>query len=202
MGTLVGFLQSGLCIFHVAFGNWGLAIMALTGVLRLILLPLQAIACAQQQKLQRIKPELDLLFEKWKRDPARLISETSRLKKKEGVKSWLIVLSVIIQVPIFLAMYRAITSTQLIKNDGFAWLSNLALPDRIFLLPLVVAFSAFWQQNTAKKSAVGSAPTGLQFMPVLSFIFMMSLPSGVVLYYATSSVLQLAGDMLVKRWII
>lgn len=192
MATLVGFLQSGLCVFHVAFGNWGIAIMGLTAALRVVLLPLQAISSAQQRKLQRIKPELDSLHEKLKTDPARFLAESGRLKKKEGVKSWLIFLSTLVQIPIFLAMYRALTSTQLIKNARFAWLVNLASPDRIFLLPMVVALAAYWQQRTTK---------GLQFMPVMNFIFMVGLPSGVVLYYATSGVLQLLGDMVLRRWI-
>src|SRR5579862_9215495 len=105
MGMLVDFLQKGLLVLNVAFGNWGLAIMGLTLILRLLLLPLQSLAYIEQKKLRLVQPDLDILKEKFKKDPMQFLKASSDLKKKNEVKSWLMFLTMLVQLPVFLAMY-------------------------------------------------------------------------------------------------
>lgn len=80
---------------------------------------------------------------------------------------------------------------------NFGWLTSFASPDPLFVFPLIVALASYLQQKlniTARSKAVGDINRVLKFMPILSFVFMISLPSGLVLYYAMSGILNLLSD--------
>lgn len=196
MDMLVSVLQSLLVVFQSVFLNWGLSLMALTSVVRLGLFPVQIITYVQQMRLKQIKPELDKLQKQLKNDPPVLFKKASELRRKAGVKTWLMLLSVLIQIPIFIAVYRVVTSTPGLVGASFAWLNNLSVPDPFFILPLLVAAAAYLQQ----KLNLGEPTSAqLKIMPLFSFAFMVTLPAGLALYYATGGFLQLLGDWVIKK---
>lgn len=196
MEFLISWLQAGLVFFHVYLNSWGGAIIALTLLLRLVLLPIQIFQFHQQRKMNRIQNDLSQLQKQWQKEPLRFYQESKALKEKEGVKTGLSLLAVLISLPLFISMYRSLSTLLALKGASFLWLANLATPDAWFLLPTLVALTAFLQQ---RKTSVPQAAALTKIMPVISFVFMVALPSGLVLYYAASGILQYLTDAALRK---
>ena len=201
MDLLIRFLQSALFVSYSVFWDWGWALVGLTFVLRLFLLPLQAFSLVHQRRLEAIKPQLDSIHKRFKDSPADLFREASLVKKRAGVKTWAIVMTTVIQLPIFYAMFKMVTCHKAFMTACFGWIPSLSSPDPLFLLPLVVAGVCFFQQKRNPAGDAAAKQVGA-IMPILSFFFMFKLPAALVLYYSTSSLLQLLGDSAIRKWIV
>ncbi len=99
-------------------------------------------------------------------------------------------------------MYRALASTQALTVTGFAWIPKLGVHDPYFILPVAVAILAYFQQqrNLQKMDKVSASITKL--VPAMSFCFMVGMPAGLGLYYATSGLIQLIGDASIDKWML
>jgi YidC/Oxa1 family membrane protein insertase len=191
METLISFFQS-------SFQNWGLTILVSALLIRGLLFPLQIFNFKQQSRLKNIQPALDEASVRFKEDPLRLYKELSQIKKRAGVRTGVSLLAALIQMPIFISIYRAFSSMQILLGGSFAWLISLGAPDPFFILPAIVAVTSFFQQRRMAAPSSGAGILPLKFMPLLSFVFMVSLPSGLVGYYAVSGLLQLFGDFVLR----
>ena len=197
MHSLVILIQAGLSFFHAFIPSWGLSIIVFTSAIRMLFFPLQIFGIKQQKKLQTLKPAIEALQKKLKDDPLTLYSEQRRLLKYSKVNPiWIFVASAI-QLPIFISMYKAIRLNESLSLVPFAWLSNLALPDPFMILPFLVAIVLWYQL----RSSPTPAPGGLRYiLPGLSFAFMVSLPSAIVLYSLTGNVFQLLGQKVIETY--
>jgi YidC/Oxa1 family membrane protein insertase len=205
LATLTLFLGSFLVHFYGLFHDWGSAIIALTMILRVLLFPIQFFNLTQQRKLQKIQPELNQVAETWKAEPSRLFKESQIIKKKHGIRTGFAFLATVLPIPIFLGIYRTMSSLHAFVGAPFLWIANLGSPDPWFLLPALVALVAYAQQRlnpTTKAGLTAPMKTVLRLMPAMSFVFMLAMPSCLVLYYAVSGFLQLAGDVAIKRFMI
>ena len=202
MDFLKLFLVDRLSYFHLVFGDWALAIIVLALAVRLILLPLQIFNFVQQKRLGFIQPEIDRLAEEYKSDPLLAFRKVAALKKRNGIRTWTSLILSFAQIPIFLGMYQAISSARDFAGAAFLWISSLASPDVLYLLPLIVAVTTYLQFKQKGASGITSPPSAVKMgklLPVINFLFMATLPSSLVLYYATSGVFQVATDALLKN---
>ena len=197
MHFLVVLLQAGLCFFHTFIPSWGLSIILFTSAIRILFFPLQVFGIKQQRKLQKLKPEIEALQNKFKNDSVTLVSERRRLMKRARVSPiWIFVASAI-QLPIFISMYKVIRLNESLSLVHFAWLSNLAVPDPFMILPSLVAIVLWYQLRSSPKATTGAIG---YVMPAISFAFMVSLPSAIVLYSLTGNVLQFLGQKVVDAY--
>ena len=201
MSFLTSVVQATLIAFHSFSGSWAVAIALLALLLKFILFPSQLFAFQQRKMLLRIKPELEVIAKKHQQDPIRLYQESASLKQRSGVKTaWSFVTS-LVPLPIFFSVYRVFATVPSIMIGGFAWITSFAAPDPIYILPLIVALAAFGQQTLFPASTVKpELARVMRFMPIVSLIFMISLPSGLVLYYAVTGALNLVSEFAIRHF--
>jgi YidC/Oxa1 family membrane protein insertase len=168
---------------HDLLGNWGLAIIGMTIIVRAILLPFNVISFKSAQAMQRIKPQMDAIREKYKNDPMRLNKETMALMKDQKANPISGCLPMLIQIPIFFALWRAISSSvELYQQPFFGWITDLSSHDSFFVLPILMGITMYLQQKLTPSTMDPMQAKILAFMPIIFSLFMITLPSGLTLY--------------------
>jgi YidC/Oxa1 family membrane protein insertase len=195
MESLSSLFGDGLAVCYSLIPNWGCTIIVFTFCLRSLLLPVQRLAQREQKKLKTLDPELKQLQVEYKNDLPRQLRERSALLEKNGVRSWLIFATTAIQIPIFISVYRAIASLKPLSGAAFVWLPSLAAADPLFVLPALSALF-IWVQLRATSDPVAARLS----LSLLSFAFLVKLPSGLALYSIVSSMLQFISQRGLDRW--
>lgn len=215
-------------LYYLLLHNFGIAIVVFTVLVRLVTLPLTVRQTRSMKKLQELQPRLQGLQKKYPKDKPRQQQEQMRAMKEAGVNPLGCLGPMVIQMPIWLGLYWAISQAlavspedllklserlyswapglnQLVPlNKGFLWL-DLALPDKVFVMPVLVGASMWLQQ---KQTTVTSADPSqsqmnqitLWMMPVMFALFTMSLPSGLALYWVASNIIGIAIQYFVTGW--
>lgn len=175
--------------FQSFVGNWGLAIILLTLVVRAIVLPFNLMSFKSMKAMQKIQPKMQLLKEKYKDDPLALNRETMALMKENKANPLSGCLPMLLQIPIFFALYRVIASSIEIYQQPFVgWITDLTLHDKFFILPFLMGATMFVQQKITPTTTVDPIQAKvLLWMPVLFTGLMIFLPSGLTLYMFVSS---------------
>ena len=169
-------------------GNWGFAIIGMTIIVRAILLPFNVISFRSAQAMQRIKPQMDAVREKYKNDPMRLNKETMALMKDNNANPVSGCLPMLIQIPIFFALWRAISgSVELYQQPFFGWIHDLSQHDPYFVLPILMGLTMYLQQKMTPTTMDPTQQKILNFMPIMFTLFMVTLPSGLTLYNFVSA---------------
>ena len=196
-------LRWALVLFYGWLGNWGLAIILLTLIIRLLTWPINQKVYVNSEKMKELQPKLNEIKEKYKDDQQRQAEATMKVWKEEGV-SPLGCLPMLLQFPILLALYFMIlNSVELYQAEFALWYTDLSAPDPYFVLPLLMGAVMYVQQKmmitATDNPQMAQMQAVMKFMPIMFTAFMLFLPSGVVLYYFVSLVLGLAQQFLIKR---
>ena len=183
--------------FFYAIGgqNYGLAIVWLTVAVNLALYPLTLSSVQQMSAMQKIQPRMKELQKKYKDEPQKLQKEMMDLNKSEGVNPMGGCLPVLLKIPFFIALFWALQSsefTALISAPGagatFLWISNMAKPDPLRILPAVIGISTFFMQKTMP-TAGEQAQMMTWFMPIFIVFISIGFPTGVQLYWIVSNLM-------------
>lgn len=182
-----GFISKPLLMLmrfmHDLLGNWGLAIIALTLVVRFIMLPFNIMSFKSSRAMQRIQPQLQAIREKYKKDPMQVNRETMALMKEHKANPLSGCLPMLIQIPIFFALWKTIgSSIEIYQQPFFGWITDLSSHDRFFVLPILMGVTMYFQQKLTPTTMDPVQQKILNFMPILFALFMLSLPSGLTLY--------------------
>lgn len=189
---MFGFIAKPLLVLmkfmHGLFGNWGLAIIALTLVMRFLMLPFNVVSFKSARAMQKIQPQLTAIREKYKNDPMAVNRETMALMKEHNANPLSSCLPMLIQIPIFFALWRTIgSSIEIYQQPFFGWITDLSSHDKFFVLPVLMGVTMYLQQKMTPTTMDPTQAKILNFMPVLFSLFMVSLPSGLTLYNFISS---------------
>jgi len=176
--------------------NWGVTIILFTFLYRILLFPLQWRATEETKKIRTLEPELSSLRERHRSSPEAYLRETRKLKDAHGVRSGLPLVLSLIQMPIFIGVYRSIGKIAALKSSAFLWLPNLALADPTYLLPLAMLGLTLLQQARTQTPA----PIPKWILPSVSFAFMAVMPASLVLHSIVSTVVQMGGERIVERF--
>jgi len=190
-------------------GNYGVAIILLTVVSKVLFYPLTVKSMRSMKAMQALQPQINALRSKYKSDPQRLQKETMDLYREHGVNPLGGCLPMIAQVPVFYALYLALSVSVDLQNATFLcfgsikginfWICDLAGPDPTYVLPLLMGVTMFVQQ---KMTPMGGDPRQAKAMLIMPFLFtfmFFSLASGLVLYWTVSNVLQILQQRLMDR---
>jgi YidC/Oxa1 family membrane protein insertase len=190
-----------LQMFYKFVPNYGMAIIFLTLLIRMLTFPLQYKSFKSMKKMQDIQPELTKLREKYKEDPQRLQRETMDLFKKAGANPLGGCLPLLLQMPIFFAFYKVLfNSTELMGAPFFLWIQDLSHKDPFYVLPVLMAGSMFLQQKmTPSPSTDPTQQKIMLFMPLIFGFIMKDLPSGLTLYIFVSTVLGMVQQIWVYK---
>jgi YidC/Oxa1 family membrane protein insertase len=187
--------------FYKYFPNYGVAIILLTLLIRMILFPLSYTSFKSMKKMQKIQPELQALKEKYKDDQARMQKETMELFKNAGANPLGGCLPMLLQMPIFFAFYRVLYgAVELVEAPFFAWITDLSIKDPFYVLPVFMTIAMFAQQKlTPTTTADPTQKKIMMFMPLIFGFIMKDLPAGLNLYIAVSTIFGIGQQLVVYK---
>ncbi|MFZ2956148.1 MAG: YidC/Oxa1 family insertase periplasmic-domain containing protein [Candidatus Ozemobacteraceae bacterium] len=188
--TDYGFLSTMLLrilqFFNSIIPNYGLSIVFLTLVVRLILYPLTLKSTKSMAKVQKIQPLVQDLKDRHKDDPQKFNEEVLKLYQKHDVNPLGGCLPMFLQLPVLIALYNTINIAVELRKTPFLWMADLSKPDPLLLLPIGIAALMYYQQG---KMPDAQQQQMMAFMPMFMFIITWSLPSGLLIYWFTSSII-------------
>ncbi len=195
-------LFSLLYWLHSFLNNWGLAIIALTIIVKAIFFPLSAASFRSMAKMRKLSPKIMEMKERYGDDRQRMSQEMMKLYKKEKVNPLGGCLPVLIQMPVFLALYWTLMeSVELRHAPFFGWIVDMSVRDPLFILPLLMGATMFIQ---FRLNPTPPDPTQAKVMKMMPFIFtllFLMFPAGLVLYWVTNNVLSIAQQWMITRQI-
>ena len=186
---------------HKYIPNYGIAIILVTILIRLITFPLQYKSFKSMKKMQAIQPELTKIKEKFKDEPQKMQKETMDLFKKAGANPLSGCLPLLLQMPFFFAIYKVLySSVELVGAPFYGWIADLSIHDPYYILPILMAVAMFAQQKMTPTTSMDPTQAKIMlFMPIIFAFIMKSLPAGLVLYILVSTVVGLLQQMLVYK---
>ena len=198
-------MLDALKFFFSISGNWGVAIILLTVAVKFALYPLTLQSTKQMGAMQKLQPKLEALQKKLKDQPEKLQKETMELYKSEGVNPLGGCLPMLLQIPIFLALFFALTSKEfagILATAGTSarifWIADLAKPDTTYILVALIALSTYWSSMTMP-GAGKQQKSMLYFMPAFIAMISVKFPAGVQLYWVAQNLLTVGQQMYILR---
>jgi len=189
-------------IIHALVGNWGVAIILVTMVVKLFLFPLSNAQYRSFGKMRKIQPKMQALKERYGDDRQKMGQETMKMYKKEGVNPLGGCLPLVIQMPVFYALYWVLLESVEIRQAPFMlWIQDLSLKDPYFVLPLLMGLSMYLMQKM-QPTAANMDPMQqkiMQFMPVVMTVLFLFFPAGLVLYWVVNNTLSIIQQTYVTR---
>lgn len=181
-------------------GSYGLGILVATIIIRLIVLPLMVKQIKSSKKMQELQPELQKIREKHKNDPQKAQQETMLLFQKNNVNPLAGCFPLIVQMPILIAFYNAISRTQDIKTHSFLWMS-LGNPDPYYILPILAAITTFLQQKMMGNTMQSNPQMQmmLYMMPLMILAIAVTLPSALSLYWVYGNLFTIVQTYFLYR---
>ncbi|MGB2698212.1 MAG: membrane protein insertase YidC, partial [Candidatus Zixiibacteriota bacterium] len=182
---------------YKVFANYGVVIIIFTGLMKVIFHPLTHKSVKAQTKMQEVQPLINELREKYKKDPQRLNQEIMKLYKEYKVNPFGGCLPLLLQMPLFWALFTICRSTIELRQANFIfWLNDLSQMDPYRILPIIMAATMFWQQKITIKDPKQKAM--VYFMPILFFFFFQSFPAGLTLYWTFFNIFSLIEQYYIK----
>jgi YidC/Oxa1 family membrane protein insertase len=182
-------------------GNYGVAIIVLTIVLKVLLYPLTYKSMKSMKKMAAIQPQLQKLRERFKDDKEALNREMLQLMRTQGYNPVAGCLPMLIQMPVFFALYRVLYSSFELYRSPFAlWIHDLSKHDPWYVTPVLLTAVMFLQQKLTPNTATDPAQQKMiQWMPVIFGVFMLGLPAGLTIYMLTNAVVSIIQQLILNK---
>ncbi len=211
-GGIGRWLFVALKFFESIVKNWGVAIIILTILINIVLFPLTFKSLKSMKQMQALQPKIEALRAAHKDNPQKVNKETMEMYKKYKINPLGGCLPMLLQMPVFFALYQVLMKSIELRGAQFFWIKDLSQPDRLIanipmfpnelnILPLLMAVAMFLQQKQStapKTSSTGASDQMAQqqrmmmfMMPVLFGVLFYKLPSGLVLYWLTNTILTI-----------
>jgi len=198
-GFFAVWILKGLQFFHTFIPNYGVSIILLTLLIRLITFPLQYKSFVSMKKLQLVQPELTKIREKFKDDPQRMQKESMELFKKSGANPIGGCLPLLLQMPVFFAFYKVLhAAVELVDAPFILWIHDLSNKDPYYVLPVLMTGAMFLQQKMTPNTITDPVQKKvMMFMPLIFGVIMKDLPSGLSLYIFVSTLFGIIQQVMV-----
>ncbi len=184
---------------HNVLGNWGWSIMALVLVIKIAFYWLQAKGYESMAKMKAINPRVMVLRERYKDNPQQMQQEMMRIYREEKVNPLGGCLPIMVQIPVFIALYWVLLSSVEMRNAPWiGWIRDLASPDPYFILPLVMTLTTLLQTALNPVPPDPMQAKLMWFMPLIFSVMFFFFPAGLVLYWITNNVLSIAQQWLIN----
>jgi YidC/Oxa1 family membrane protein insertase len=180
--------------------NWGVAIIFVTFLIKLVFYKLTESSGRSMAKMRNLQPRMKALQERYKDDKQALSAQMMELYKREKVNPAAGCLPILIQMPFFLAFYWVLLESVEMRQAPFAlWITDLSTKDPYFILPLIMGAAMFTQQKLNPAPADPVQAKVMQIMPVMFTAFFAFFPSGLVLYWVTNTLLSIAQQWKINK---
>ncbi|HJV17849.1 MAG TPA: YidC family membrane integrase SpoIIIJ [Bacillales bacterium] len=185
-------------------GSFGLSIIVVTIIIRLVILPLMIKQTKSSKAMQALQPELAELKKKYsskdQKTQQKLQQETMALFQKNGVNPMAGCFPILIQMPILIGFYHAISRTTAIANDNFLWF-DLGDKDPFYILPIIAGITTFIQQKMMMAGTANQNPQMammLWMMPIMIVVFAISFPAALSLYWVVGNIFMIVQTYFIK----
>jgi YidC/Oxa1 family membrane protein insertase len=183
-------------------GNWGVAIILLTLIVKLVLYPLSAASYRSMANMRRVGPQMKRLQERYSDDRQKLSQEMMAFYKKEKINPLGGCLPMLLQMPVFISLYWVLfESVELRQAPFFFWIKDLAVLDPYFVLPILMGGSMFLTQALNPPVPDPVQARVMKFMPIMFTVMFLFFPAGLVLYWLVNNLLSLAQQWFITRQI-
>jgi YidC/Oxa1 family membrane protein insertase len=205
-----------LKMFYGLVGNYGVAIIIVTVIIKIVLWPLTAKSYKSMKEMQKLQPRIQKLREKHKGDREAMNREMMELYRTFKVSPLSGCLPMLLQIPFFIAFYRLLDYTLELRGAPFVlWIKDLSAPDRLFhfdislpllnqptgipVLTLIMGATMIWQQKMTPQMGDPMQAKIMMFMPVIFIVALLNMPAGLVLYWLVNNILSIAQQKLINR---
>jgi len=206
-----------LSFFYRLFHNYGFAIIGLTITIKILFIPLTHQSFSSMQKMQQLQPKLKVLQDQHKGDPQKLNQATMEMYKKHKVNPLGGCLPLLLQMPIFIALYQVLSDAVELRGAHFIWwIKDLSATDRFLelpftiplvnidslnILPLLMTASMIWQQKLTPTTAQSKEQQNMMMMMPIIFLFIFyNMPSGLVIYWLLNNVLTIIQQLYTRKF--
>jgi YidC/Oxa1 family membrane protein insertase len=181
-------------------GNYGIDIIIVSILIKIIFLPLTQISMKSMKEMQKVQPEMTRLRETYKNDKARLQQEIMLLYKRRKINPMSGCLPMLIQIPVFIALYNALQNAIEMRHAPFFWwIKDLSAKDPIYITPLIMGATMVLQQKMTPTSADPTQAKMFMLMPIMFTFLFLSFPSGLVLYWLVNNVLSITHQYYMNK---
>lgn len=190
-----------LKFLHGFVGNWGVSIILITFIVRGIMYPLTKAQYTSMAKMRMLQPKIQTMRERIGDDKQRMSQEMMALYKAEKVNPLGGCLPLIIQMPIFLALYYMLMGTVQLRHAPFAlWIHDLSAQDPYYILPLLMGLTMFFIQKMSPTTVTDPMQQKIMnWMPLIFTVFFLWFPSGLVLYYIVSNLVTILQQQIIYK---
>lgn len=212
-----------LKFFYKIFHNWGVAIIMLSLVIKVVLHPLTAKSMRSMKEMQALQPHMARIKEEYKDNPQKMNKEMMELYRKHKVNPLGGCLPMLLQMPVFIALWQALTRAIELRGAGFLWIKDLSAPDALYrlpfsfeipligkmmgpidsinLLPILMGLATYLQQKLTPTPGTQASQQRMMsvMMTVMFTLIFYNFPSGLVLYWLVNTVLTAAHQYFIMR---
>ncbi len=186
---------------NAGVGNWGLSIILLTLLIKAITFPLTYKSTKSMKKIANLQPQMNALREKHKNDKEALNREMITFMKTQGYNPVAGCLPILIQMPVFFALYRVLySSIELYQAPFFGWIHDLSLKDPLYITPVILTGVMWLQQKLTPSTATDPTQAKmLQYMPLFFGLMMLNLPAGLTIYMLVNAAASVAQQKYINK---
>ncbi len=199
---IFGFLAKPFLKFflflHQYIHNWGLVIIVLTLIIKILLHPLTHKGFESMKKMQELAPKLEELKNRYKNDPQKLNEEMMKLYREAGVNPMGGCLPMLLQIPIFFALYEIFLNAVELKGASFLWVPDLSMQDPTYIMPILMGASMILQQKLTPTT--NPEQQKIFYIMAIVFTFMFAtFPAGLVLYWFTNNLITAVQNLIIHE---
>ncbi|WP_447595487.1 membrane protein insertase YidC [Aquipseudomonas campi] len=185
---------------HSLLGNWGWSIIALTILIKLAFFPLSAASYKSMARMRAVSPKLQALKEQHGDDRQKMSQAMMELYKKEKINPLGGCLPILVQMPVFLALYwTLLESVEMRQAPWLLWITDLSIKDPFFILPIIMGATMFIQQQLNPTPPDPMQAKVMKLMPIIFTFFFLWFPAGLVLYWVVNNCLSIAQQWYITR---
>ena len=191
-----------LTLIHSFVGNWGVAIILLTVLIKAIFFPLSAKSYKSMARMRAVQPKLMDIREQYADDRAKQYQAMMELYKKEKINPMGGCLPILVQMPVFIGLYWMLMESVELRQAPFAlWIKDLSVMDPYFVLPLLMGASMWYMQKLNPPPPDPMQAKIMQWMPIMFTFFFLWFPAGLVLYWLVNNLLSIAQQYVINKQI-
>ncbi|MFL9813842.1 membrane protein insertase YidC [Stutzerimonas sp. VN223-3] len=185
---------------HALLGNWGWSIIALTVIIKLAFFPLSAASYKSMARMRAVSPKMQALKEQFGDDRQKMSQAMMELYKKEKINPLGGCLPILVQMPVFLALYWVLLeSVEMRQAPWMFWITDLSIKDPFFILPIIMGLTMFVQQQLNPTPPDPMQAKVMKLLPIIFTFFFLWFPAGLVLYWVVNNCLSIAQQWYITR---
>jgi YidC/Oxa1 family membrane protein insertase len=189
-----------LDFLYKAVGDWGLAIILLVVIVRIILFPLTFKGMVSMYKLKELAPKMKEIQQKYKKDPQKLQMHMMKLYKEHGANPLGGCLPLLLQIPIFYGIYKLLLYSIELKGAEFLWIHDLSEMDPYFILPILMGLTMYLHQKLTPTNFQDPMQEKIfKFLPLIFTFMMATFPAGLVLYWTINNILSILQQYIINK---